>query len=94
MLEHARTTRDGYIVSAKTDRLYRPYPGSVFSSDTIVVISDYQELAYTVAEDGALTFYEPVRRPATWSEYVRRRTERQLRRNAPRERPAWMEQPS
>jgi hypothetical protein len=79
--------RGRLLVAASTDALYKPYRGTVFTTGSAAAIPDMAPLAYTVDEDGQLWFYE--RLHGTWSERVARQDERERRRNAPRETPAW-----
>ena len=74
-----------WFVSAATDAIFAPYRGAVWVADSIVPLSDTAELSFVVTDDLEVRFYERVRHPATWSEYVHRQAakdQQRLRREA------------
>ena len=79
----------GWFVSAGSDRIYAPYRGVVWTADTAVPLAETADLAFVVDDDLQLRFYERVRHPSTWSEYVRRQTEKKLQKTAARPTPEW-----
>ena len=53
-------------------------------------LADTAELAFVVDDDLKLHFYERIRNPSTWSEYVRRQAEKEHQKTASRPTPEWM----
>ena len=69
-------------VAASDDRIYAPYRGVVWVADSIVPMADTVDLCFYVSDADELHFFKRVKRPATWSEYVRRQTEKRLQKTA------------
>jgi hypothetical protein len=82
--------RRPYYVHASTDALFTPYRGAAFESGSAWVVADLLEL-YFYVRDGEVVLFEKVPSPATYTEFLERRAERERRRNAPKPRPAWMD---
>ena len=52
-------------------------------------MNDQVELAFTVGDDGDMSFFEQI--PGTWTQHLERKAARELAKAAPTPRPAWME---
>ena len=78
-----------WFVSAASDAIYARYRGIVWTADTAVTMDDQAELSFTVDDDDQLTFYERIRHPPTWSQYVQRQAEKELQKSASRPTPEW-----
>ena len=73
----SRVWNGRWFVSASTDAIFAPYRGAVWTADSIVPLGDTAELSFVVGEGDQLRFYERVRHPSTWSEYVQRQAAKQ-----------------
>ena len=62
----------------------------MWAGDTAVPDGRYEELAFTVGDDLELHFYQRIRHPATWSEYIRRQAAKEHQKTAPKPTPEWM----
>jgi hypothetical protein len=79
-----------WFVSASSDAIYAPYRGAVRVADSVVPLADTAELCFVVGDGDEVRFFERIRHPATWSEHVRRQTEKKLQKTAARPTPQWM----
>jgi hypothetical protein len=70
--------------------IYAPYRGAVRVADSVVPLADTAELCFVVGDGDEVRFFERIRHPATWSEHVRRQTEKKLQKTAARPTPQWM----
>jgi hypothetical protein len=68
----------GYLVSASTDEVFRPYRGLVFAAWSAEMVSGSAALHFYVDAAGDCIFLE--RFSETWSELVERRVRRSLAR--------------
>lgn len=67
--------RGRVLVSATTDRIYRPVQGVVFAPNSATAIADHSELSFYVTSAGELVFLE--RKSGTWSDVIAKRARRQ-----------------
>ena len=80
----------GWLVSAGSDRIYIQHKGVVWAGDSVVPLADTEELSFVVGDELELRFYQRVRHPATWSEYVRRQAAKELQKTTEKPTPELM----
>ena len=76
------------LVSASSDAIFRRFRGTTWVADSAVVMNDQVELAFTVGDNGELSFFEQL--PGTWTQHIERKAERELAKAAPKPTPEWM----
>lgn len=64
-------TRYAWHVDANSDQIFVPLQGAAFLPHSASIIADRVPLAFTVDDDGRLSVFERLTKPATWSDVIR-----------------------